>query len=72
MYLPSAWCRLSVELGSVPLVRSTILLELEDSEVCNKRLSWEDYSEEELPLLVVSQTSWLDWLHSWEDRSHTT
>ena len=58
--------------GLGTLVRSTKLLELEDSEVCNKRLSWEDYSEEVLPLLVVSQTSWLDCVHSWEDRSHTT
>ena len=71
MYLPLAWCHLSVVLSSVPLVRSIKLLGLEDSEVCNKQLSWEDYSEEELPLLVVSRTSWLGCVHSWEDRSHT-
>jgi len=72
MYLPSAWCRLSVVAGSVQKIRSTKLLALEDSEVCTKHLSWEDYSEEELPLLVVSRTSWLDCVHSWEDRSHMT
>ncbi len=33
MHLPLAWCRLSVVLGSVPLVRSIKLLELGDSEV---------------------------------------
>ena len=68
MFLPSAWCRLSVVLGSVPWVHSIKLLELEDSEVCNMRPSWEDCSDEELHLQAVSRTSWLG---SWEDRSHT-
>ena len=45
MCLPLAWCRLSVVLGSVPLVHSIKLLELEDSEVCNKQPSLVPYSE---------------------------
>ena len=36
MCLPLVWCRLSAVLGSVPLVHSIKLLELEDSEGCNK------------------------------------
>ena len=72
MYLPLAWCHLSVVLVSVPLVHSIKLLELEDSEGCNKRPSSAHCSEEELLLQAVSLTSWLGCVHSWGDRSHTT
>ena len=71
MFLPLAWCHLSVVLGSVPLVHSIKLLKLEDSEVCNKRPSLVPYLEEELLLQAVSRLSWLDCGHSWKDRTHT-
>ena len=71
MFLPWAWCQLSVVLGSVPWVHSIKLLELEDSDVCNRRPSWVHCSEEELLLQAAFRPSWLDCVHSWEDRSHT-
>ena len=69
MCLPLAWCRLSVVLGSVPLVHSIKLLGLEDSEGCNKP-SLALYSGGGLLLQAVSLTSWLGCVHSWEDRNH--